>query len=79
MPVEGRERVHSAGTAGCEGMIEEQEEHDAGIRKEMAKTISEILDHEWMCSLNEIKYILDCVANGNADPFKDRPEKGVEK
>ena len=48
-------------------------------RKEMAKTISEILDHEWMCSLNEIKYILDCVANGNTDPFKDRPEKGVEK
>jgi hypothetical protein len=52
--------------------------HDAAIRKEMAKTISDILDREWMCSLNEIKYILDCVANGNVDPFKDRPEKGAD-
>ena len=60
-------------------MTAQQEEHDAGIRKEMAKTLSEILDREWMCDLNEIKYIMDCVANGNTDPFKDRPEKGVEK
>jgi HTH-type transcriptional regulator/antitoxin HigA len=55
-------------------------EHDRAVetttRKEMAKTISEILDHEWVCSLNEIKYILDCVANGNTDPFKDRPGTG---
>ena len=58
---------------------EQIEAAKSSARKEMAKTVSEILDHEWMCDLNEIKYILDCVANGNTDPFKDRPEKGVEK
>ena len=47
-------------------------------RKKMAKTISDVLDREWMCDLNEINYILDCVANGNVDPFKDRPEKGAD-
>ena len=53
--------------------------HDAAIRKEMATTLSEILDREWMCDLKEIQYILDCVANGNTDPFKRRPEKGVDQ
>lgn len=55
---------------------EQIEAAKSSARKEMAKIISEILDREWMCDLNEIKYILDCVANGNSDPFKDRPEKG---
>ena len=58
---------------------EQIEAAKSSARKEMAKTLSEILDREWMCDLNEIKYIMDCVANGNTDPFKDRPEKGVEK
>jgi hypothetical protein len=55
---------------------EQIEAAKSSARKEMAKIISEILDREWMCDLNEIKYILDCVANGNSDPFKDRPGKG---
>ena len=55
---------------------EQIEAAKSSTRKEMAKIISEILDREWMCDLNEIKYILDCVANGNSDPFKDRPGKG---
>jgi hypothetical protein len=52
---------------------------ESNVRKEMAKTVSEILDREWMCDLKEIQYILDCVANGNTDPFKRRPEKGVDQ
>ena len=55
---------------------EQIEAAKSGARKEMAKTVSEILDREWMCDLNEIKYIMDCVANGNTDPFKDRPGTG---
>lgn len=64
-------------------MQQDQELKDLGkalqeAKLDMAKEISAIIEGEWMCSLPEVLYIIDCVSKGNHDPFngsKKEPSK----
>lgn len=49
----------------CKPIVNELRE----ARRKMAREICDIIQHEWVCNLPEILYIVECVLNENYNPF----------